>query len=152
FNAAFFAGLEDVEHKPHSFYIDRYPIGREATVAWGAVDLQFKNDTPYGVLIEAWIKPSSDFSNGEMHVRFWSTDYWDISAGVSDRYNITEEKTRYIEGDQCVPHEGYGGFDIDVFRYFRRDGSDDLLRTETMHTTYLPSDSVVCRKKRPGDS
>ena len=35
FNAAFFAGLEDVEHKPHSFYIDRYPVGREATVAWG---------------------------------------------------------------------------------------------------------------------
>ena len=51
FNAMFFAGLEDVEHKPHSFYIDRYPIGREATVAWGAVDLQFRNDTPYGILI-----------------------------------------------------------------------------------------------------
>ena len=46
FNAMFFAGLEDVEHKPHSFYIDRYPVGREATVAWGAVDLRFKNDTP----------------------------------------------------------------------------------------------------------
>ena len=41
FNAMFFAGLEDVEHKPHSFYIDRYPVGREATVAWGAVDLRF---------------------------------------------------------------------------------------------------------------
>ena len=40
FNAMFFAGLEDVEHKPHSFYIDRYPVGREATVAWGAVDLR----------------------------------------------------------------------------------------------------------------
>ena len=34
FNAMFFAGLKDVEHKPHSFYIDRYPVGREATVAW----------------------------------------------------------------------------------------------------------------------
>ena len=32
-NAMFFAGLKDVEHKPHSFYIDRYPVGREATVA-----------------------------------------------------------------------------------------------------------------------
>ena len=46
FNAMFFAGLEDVEHKPHSFYIDRYPIGREATVAWGAVDLQFTQRHP----------------------------------------------------------------------------------------------------------
>ena len=40
FNAMFFAGLKDVEHKPHSFYIDRYPVGREATVAWPSVDLQ----------------------------------------------------------------------------------------------------------------
>ena len=53
FNAMFFAGLKDVEHKPHSFYIDRYPVGREATVAWGSVDLRFQNDTPYGVLIHA---------------------------------------------------------------------------------------------------
>ena len=45
FNAMFFAGLKDIEHKPHSVYIDRYPVGREATVAWGSVDLRFKNDT-----------------------------------------------------------------------------------------------------------
>lgn len=144
FNAMFFAGLEDVEHKPHSFYIDRYPIGREATVAWGAVDLRFKNDTPYGVLIEAWINPSSSSSSGEMTVRFWSTKHWDITAGVSGRYNLTEEETRYITDDECVPHAGYGGFDIDVYRYFRKPGSSELVRTETFHTTYTPSDSVVC--------
>ena len=59
FNAMFFAGLKDIEHKPHSFYIDRYPVGREATVAWGAVDLRFQNDTPYGVLVHATVTPSS---------------------------------------------------------------------------------------------
>ena len=64
FNAAFFAGLEDVEHKPHSFYIDRYPVGREATVAWGAVDLRFKNTTPYGVYIRASVDPSSPVEAG----------------------------------------------------------------------------------------
>ncbi len=58
FNAMFFAGLKDVEHKPHSFYIDRYPVGREATVAWGAVDLRFENDTPYGVLVDARVTPA----------------------------------------------------------------------------------------------
>ena len=39
FNAVFFAGLEDVHHKPHSFYISRYPAGREATVYDGLIDL-----------------------------------------------------------------------------------------------------------------
>jgi vancomycin resistance protein YoaR len=46
YNAAFFAGLKDLEHHPHSLYFDRYPMGREATVAWGALDLRFQNDTP----------------------------------------------------------------------------------------------------------
>jgi vancomycin resistance protein YoaR len=152
FNGAFFAGLEDVEHKPHSFYIDRYPIGREATVAWGAVDLKFKNTTPHGVLIQAWVNPSTPSSYGAMNVRMWSTKYWDITAGVSERYRITKEKTRYIQGKDCVPNDGYGGFDIDVYRYFRRHGSSELERKETMHTRYTPSDSVVCRKKRKGDA
>ncbi len=55
----FFAGLKDIEHKPHSVYIDRYPEGREATVAWGSVDLRFQNDTDYGVLINAAVTPST---------------------------------------------------------------------------------------------
>ncbi len=147
FNAAFFAGLEDVEHEPHSFYIDRYPVGREATVVWGALDLKFKNDTPYGILIEAWVNPSTPSTYGSMNVRMWSTKYWDISTDVSDRYRITKEKTRYMTGKNCVPNDGYGGFDIDVFRYFRHVGSDELVRKEKMHTRYTPSDSVVCRKR-----
>ncbi len=73
FNAAFFAGLEDVEHKPHSFYIDRYPVGREATVAWPTVDLKFTNDTPYGVLISTSLQPSTPSSSGALTVSMWST-------------------------------------------------------------------------------
>ena len=64
FNAMFFAGLKDIEHKPHSFYIDRYPVGREATVAWGSVDLRFQNDTPYGVLIDAKVTPEHPVQPG----------------------------------------------------------------------------------------
>jgi vancomycin resistance protein YoaR len=32
FNAVFLAGLPIVERSPHSFFIDHYPIGRDATV------------------------------------------------------------------------------------------------------------------------
>ncbi len=144
FNAMFFAGLRDIEHKPHSFYIDRYPVGREATVAWPYVDLRFQNDTPYGVLVEAFIEPSTPSSSGSMTVRMWSTKYWDIKASQSDRYNETQPETRRLSGDECVPNEGYGGFDIDVFRSFFKPGSDELVRRETFNTTYTPSDTVIC--------
>jgi len=144
FNAMFFAGLKDIEHKPHSFYINRYPVGREATVAWPYVDLAFENDTPYGVLVEAWIDPSSPSSSGAMHVRMWSTKYWRIVAGQSERYNFTEPETRRMSGPECVPNDGYGGFDIDVYRTFYRVGSRQVDHRETFSTTYLPSDTVIC--------
>jgi uncharacterized membrane protein YgcG len=52
YNAIFFAGLDDVEHRPHSIYFTRYPMGREATVAWPGPDVKFKNDTPYPLTID----------------------------------------------------------------------------------------------------
>ena len=35
YNAAFLAGFEDVEHRPHSEWFSRYPEGREATIFTG---------------------------------------------------------------------------------------------------------------------
>jgi vancomycin resistance protein YoaR len=52
YNGAFFAGLELVEHQPHSLYIDRYPLGREATISWGGPELIVRNDWPAAVLIK----------------------------------------------------------------------------------------------------
>lgn len=148
FNAAFFAGMTDVQHKPHSFYIDRYPVGREATVAWPTVDLQFRNDTPHGVLIHAHLTPSTPAAQGVLTVRMFSTKYWDITTRTGERHNFTPPETRTLDTKDCYPNTGYGGFDIDIWRYWRRTGSDELERTERMHTTYTPSDTVIC--KPPG--
>ncbi len=151
FNAAFFAGLEDVEHKPHSFYIDRYPMGREATVAWGSVDLKFRNDTPHGVLITTRVTPSTPSTSGVVTVSMWSTRTWDITTRTSEPYNRTKPKVRRVDTRRCHPNEGYGGFEVDVWRYFRRPESSQLVRTEKFHTTYTPSDTVICTHPNPID-
>jgi vancomycin resistance protein YoaR len=51
FNAAALAGMKIVEVNPHSRPVAYLPLGRDATVAYGAKDLQFKNDTGAPVLI-----------------------------------------------------------------------------------------------------
>jgi vancomycin resistance protein YoaR len=145
FNAMFFAGLKDVEHKPHSFYIDRYPVGREATVAWPTVDLKFENDTPYGILIQATVTPSTPSTSGVVTVSMWSTKHWDITTKTGERYNFTSPATRTLDTPDCYPNTGYGGFEINVWRYFRKPGSSDLVRSEKFHTTYTPSDTVICK-------
>jgi vancomycin resistance protein YoaR len=52
YNAVFWGGYEDVEHKPHSYYYSRYPEGVEATLNWRNPDLKFRNNTDYGILID----------------------------------------------------------------------------------------------------
>lgn len=42
----------DIEHRPHSIYFSRYPMGREATVAWPGPDVKLLNDTDWLVTID----------------------------------------------------------------------------------------------------
>ena len=56
FNAVLLAGLPIVEREAHSLYISHYPIGRDATVAWGAIDFKFRNDAAKALLIRSWVQ------------------------------------------------------------------------------------------------
>jgi vancomycin resistance protein YoaR len=53
YNAAYFAGLQIDSHTPHSFYISRYPAGRESTLNFGSIDLVWTNDTKAPVFVRA---------------------------------------------------------------------------------------------------
>lgn len=154
FNAMFFAGLQDVQHKPHSVYIDRYPVGREATVAWPTLDLKFKNDTEYGVLVTASVRKATGGSQGAATVSMWSTKKWDITASAGPRTNYRAPQVRYLQGPTCETASGTSGFSIDVFRYFHPVGSKEVLRKEKFHTDYIPGDTVRCGeppKPKPTD-
>ncbi|NGN94460.1 VanW family protein [Nocardioides sp. KC13] len=142
FNAMFFAGLQDVEHKAHSLYIDRYPIGREATVAWPTLDLKFKNNTKYGVLIRSWVNPASGSSQGSVTVEMWSTKIWDIKARTGERYDFKPFGKQKITDGNCENTVGAQGFSINVWRDFYQGGSK--VDTETFKTTYIPQDEVEC--------
>jgi vancomycin resistance protein YoaR len=53
FNAAWEAGLRLTERAAHALYIDRYPLGRDATVNYPDLDLKFKNDTGRWLVLKA---------------------------------------------------------------------------------------------------
>jgi vancomycin resistance protein YoaR len=141
FNNVFFSGLKDVYHKPHSFYISRYPEGREATVNWPTVDLKWQNDSPYAVMIQAWV-------DDKVNVSFWSTKVWDIDASKSGRSNFRSPETIYDPKPSCVAQEAQSGFDVTVTRLFKRNGA--VVKTEKFHSSYIAEDRVVCGPK-PGD-
>jgi vancomycin resistance protein YoaR len=76
YNAVFYAGLDDVYHRPHSIYFSRYPLGIEATINWTSPDLKFRNDTRWPVTID------SSHTGTSITVELWG---WSGGRKVSKR-------------------------------------------------------------------
>ena len=137
FNAGFEAGMDDTEHHAHQYYFDRYPAGREATLWTGRLDVKFTNSTSNAVLVQAWL------DGEQIHVRMWSTKYYDVSITSSDRFNFRPVTTERKSGPGCEPYSGGNpGFDITVTRPRKHDGKalpDDVLTTQ-----YAADNNIVC--------
>jgi vancomycin resistance protein YoaR len=143
FNAMFFAGLKDIQHKPHGLYIDRYPAGREATVAWPTVDLKFQNDTEYGVLVQAYRVNGSPGRRGSITVRMWSTKTYDkVVATDPVRSNFTTGRDITDDAPDCEPQAPVPGFDVTFSRLFYRDG--EVVKRERFFWRYAPTDRIRC--------
>ncbi|MFI6009133.1 VanW family protein [Streptomyces sp. NPDC051243] len=137
FNAMFFAGVKPVEYGAHSFYIERYPEGREATVAWGSLDLKFNNDSGNAVYIQA---ESTDTS---VTVTFLGTKKYDeIESVTGPRTNVKEPAKKVSTDKKCVPQTPLEGFDVTVQRVFVQDGEE--VKREPFRTHYTPRDEIVC--------
>ncbi len=108
YNAAYFAGLQIDAHTPHSFYISRYPPGREATLNFGSIDLLWTNDTEAPVVVRA---SASDTSvtvsifggNGGRRVRAATQSRTDNGGGGFD---ITVDRV-IVYGDGTRKREPY---------------------------------------------
>ena len=137
FNAGFEAGMDDTEHHAHQYYFDRYPAGREATLWTGKLDVKFTNSTSHAVLVQAWL------DGEQIHVRMWSTKYYDVSITSSDRFNFRPVSTERKSGPGCEPYSGGNpGFDITFTRTRKHDGKalpDDVLTTQ-----YAADNDIVC--------
>ncbi|SCX57019.1 Vancomycin resistance protein YoaR, contains peptidoglycan-binding and VanW domains [Klenkia marina] len=140
FNAVFFAGLEDVYHKPHSYYISRYPAGREATVYYDSIDLKWRNDSETGIYVQTqWV------AGGSITVTFWGTKRYEIESVSSERFNVRTPVVQEKPDDgNCNPQGGANGFDITVTRIFEDPTTGAQLRTEQFNTRYAAEPVIRC--------
>ncbi|MEO7979834.1 MAG: VanW family protein [Sporichthyaceae bacterium] len=147
FNTAYFAGLEIVEHNPHSFYISRYPEGRESTIAWGYKDLRFRNDSPHGVFV------TTSYTNSSITVSIYGTKRYRIESVKGPRYDprpfevVADPRPPGTTPGTCVATSGVPGFRVVVTRIFYQHG--ERLKTEEFRTRYEPENEVRCGSSRP---
>ena len=138
FNLGYRAGFVDVEHKPHSKYFSRYPMGMESTLWEGKYDMRFKNNTPYGAVIDTWV------ADGKVYSKLWSTKYWDVETTTSKPYAQVAPTTKVNPARDCEPSGAGGpGFTVTVSRKVSRDGK--VHENSSYKWTYSPTNRVVCK-------
>ena len=137
YNAAYFAGMEDVAHTAHSYYISRYPAGREATVFEGAIDLQFRNNSQYPVRIETSV------GGGDVTVSLTGVKTVTVESVKGGRWAPTQPREQRVSGSDCIPSGGAPGFTTSDTRIIRDLAGNEITR-ETQTTVYDPQPIVRC--------
>ncbi len=90
FNAAYEAGYPIVERTNHSLRLARYPLGRDAAIAYPYIDLKFKNDTENYVLL------TMSYTDSSVTCTLW---------GISPGYTVESVAGELVEGADFVKKE-----------------------------------------------
>ncbi len=168
YNAVFWGGYEDVEHKPHSYYFSRYPEGIEATLFWRSIDVKFRNNREHAVLIDTRYSDTSisvrffgfnhgrtlvgEQSGGQTHIRVANEggpEALHVKGNVSDRYAVTEPGDPIYRGNSDLgidqerqvqsPAEGWS---VTITRTILR-GGNDLVEEQEWVWRYRPQTEII---------
>jgi vancomycin resistance protein YoaR len=144
FNAIFFGGYDFLEYKAHSYYFDRYPVGREATVSWPSPDLRFLNDSDAGIFIDA------SYTDTSITVTLYGGAEAEVEAVTGEPYNYRDPPVQCEENKKLpkekveVLQEGDVGFDVVVDRVFHFE--DGRTETERFFTHYRAEPRIEERR------
>ena len=146
YNAALLANLEIVDRSNHQFLTSYVDPGRDATVAWGSIDFQFKNTRTYPIKIEATAK------NGVCTMSIYGikeeTEYEVvIQSEVLSYIPFTtkyEDDETLDEGEEVVEQSGYRGCTSEAYRILKQNG-EVVSKTLLSKDTYDPMTRIIKR-------
>jgi vancomycin resistance protein YoaR len=148
FNAAFFAGVQLDQWRAHSWYISRYPIGREATLTYPQLDVKFTNNTEGAIIVK-----TAHTSTSVTVSLYGQPRATAVSARHSDRTRPRSFETEVrntselFQGQERVLQSGTDGFTVTVTRIVELVGGGTEERT--ISTVYVPQTRIVERGTRP---
>jgi vancomycin resistance protein YoaR len=151
FNAALRAGFKMGARRNHYYYIDRYPLGLDATVfrsASGAVQtMSWTNDTPYPVLIRGY--KIRNGNRGYVKFELWSVPNdrkVTFSKPIVKNVRPASDTIEYTDALPAGVRERVefpvDGMDVWVTRTVR-DGSGRIIHQETYYSHYARITGLV---------
>jgi vancomycin resistance protein YoaR len=132
YNACLLAGLEIVERHNHNLTVAYVPLGQDATVAYGALDFKFRNNTTSPVYIQAIA------GGGYLTVTIYGDTNFKQKIEVS---NIVDQSTPFETvtlldetlqpGQTKLDHNGQYGYVVRSFRIYY-DSNGEKVKSESL--------------------
>lgn len=123
YNAALYANLKIVERHNHSMPVAYVPLGRDATVDYGALDLEIQNNTDHAIAINSEYHPGKltfrilGKKNPNLQVKIESDgrQRWSSGTQVVVDPTLAPGKTKVVD-------KGASGQQISTYRLVYKDG------------------------------
>ncbi len=139
YNAAYESGLNITKHKAFPYWDKKTPVGRDAWVDGQGADLQIKNDSKHGVLIEVYATTS------RVTVKLWGTKTVDVELTTSDKRDFTGAVFKQIpKGPTCVWSDGAEGFTVTDTRVITDLETGKEIDREKNEVKYGAKPKVAC--------
>lgn len=142
--AALRANMEIVERHSHSYICSYMPYGQDATVSYGSLDFQFRNDTEYPVKI------IMSYGDSKLTVSIYGTNLTGNYVEITNKVNSTTEYQTVYENTTALPAgetetktTGYNGMSVTVYRNLYDANGNLLSSVVENNTTYRVRDKVV---------
>lgn len=139
--AAYFAGLELTERKPHSRPSSYIRMGLDAMVSYPNLNFRFKNDRDFPVAIRMSVKDGFVTAQilGPKEDR--RTTFVRRIADVTPYPEIEREDSSLPAGVRVLSQRGVPGFKVDLARILRDENGEEIV-TERSQDIYPPTTQI----------
>lgn len=145
FNSVYLAGYPVPKRYNHTLYIESYPKGRDAAIAYPDMDLVWRNDTSSDVLlVMSYTSTSVTCTLVGVSPQYQvSTEYGEWQAGQTYSTTYKTDDT-LASGKEYVESTGVDGSSITIVRTVK-DRSGNVLHTDEFTSNYSPKNKVIVK-------
>ncbi|NMB25937.1 MAG: hypothetical protein GX986_10445 [Firmicutes bacterium] len=149
YNAVLLAGLDVITRSPHSLPIGYVPLGRDAAVAYDYLDLVFRNNSPYGLILSTRVEHDrliiKVFSDAplERSIELDSNIVRVLEPGV-----IRHLDPSLLPGTVIEDRKGRQGYEVQLWRIIKI--GDKVVHRELVEKSiYKPQDRLIRQGMTP---
>jgi vancomycin resistance protein YoaR len=142
YNAALFSNMKVVKRTNHSLPVPYVPVGRDATVNWGAQDLVLENNFDHPIALSATYAPGKltfrvlGQKQPGLEVKIEREGLKSWRAGTK-----TVKDSGLTAGRRKVVESGSTGYSVNTFRLIYENGQ--LVKKEPLGRSYYPGSATI---------